>query len=846
MGNRIKNPAFLLGGRELRIARVEDRVQLPGSPPPPRRPFSNHIPMKPRLHSYLATFFATLLLGSPLGLAAPLDLTKTKPDKTSNDYNLGPTGAQGWMQVEHGMTEESRQILITKVEKGSPADGKLAEGDVILGVFGQPFTTDARRTFGLAIGRAEAVDGLLPLTVWRKDKSAPVTLKLQVMGAYSDTSPYNCPKAKKILEQGLAVLAKNPGKENALHTNDLALLAAGRPEDVELVKKSALALAQGTPDVEKLWSESNHGGMHAWHHGYSNLFLCEYYLATGDKTVLPAIRSLTTTIVRGQGYFGTWGHGYVPPSKDGKLHGPVPPYGPVNAAGLPCFISIILALKCGIGDPELLPAIDRANQFFSYYTGKGSIPYGEHRPGAVHDDNGKSSMTAVAFTLEGRKPEAQFFSKMVTASYESREWGHTGNGFSYQWGPVAANCGGPKAMAAFMKELRWYYDLARRWDGSFVNVATGGGTASSYHGTIGATGSYMLAYAAPLKKLAITGRNTQPDLWLSDRDVAEAIAAERWVGEGAYEKRTTKQLLDGLGSWSPRERDSSAKELGKRKDDVLAPLVAMTKSKNPNARLGAVNALGQLKARAVPALDTLAALLNDDDRWLRVQTAEALRTIGPDAKAVLPQMLKAATVKDATDQMQFGVGALAYALFYPGGAYGPKGLLAGSIREISKDQLYPVIRTIVTNPDSAARGCLKSAYANFTIEDMQALAPEVVTSISEMATANTMFSKGVRLGGIQALARLKIEEGIPLTLMMMNLPDWGKAYIRAESLKVLKEYRGAAKSVVPDLKKIAEESPKEKAAIMEVVGIIESDTNPPKLISLKEHLKKQPPVGRSK
>jgi hypothetical protein len=807
--------------------------------------------MKPHRHSCLATFLAVLLLVGPLGFAAPkpkgalIDLTKSKPDKTNNDYNLGPTGALGWMYVESGMTEEARQILITKVEKGSPADGKLEVGDVILGVFGQPFTTDARRTFGLAIGRAEAADGVLPLTVWRSNKTETVILQLQVIGAYSETSPYNCPKAAKILEQGLAVIAKNIGKDARFHINELALLASGKPEYLDLVRKRAQEVAAGTPDGEALWSKSNHGGMHAWGHGYSNLFLCEYYLATGDKSVLPAIRSYTTTIARGQGHFGTWGHGYVPPTKDGKLHGPVPPYGPVNASGLPCFVSIILALKCGLEDPELLPAIDRANQFFGYYSGKGSIPYGEHRPGPVHDDNGKSSMTAVAFTLEGRKPEAQFFAKMVTASYESREWGHTGNGFSYLWGPIAANCGGPKAMAAFMKELRWYYDLARRWDGSFVNVGTGGGTSSAYY-AISATGSYMLGYAVPLKKLAITGRNVQSDLWLSDKDIAEAIAAERWVGAGSYDKRPVQQLLDGLGSWSPRERIESAQELAKRKDDVLQQLVEMTKSKNPNARLGAVNALGELRKRAIPALDTLAALLHDDDRWLRVQTSEALRTIGADAKAVLPQMLKAATVKDTTDPMQFGVGALAYALFYPGGAYGPKGILAekGSFEAIPKEQIYPVIRMVAVNPDSAARGCLKSAYANFTLEDLQALAPEVVTSISEMATANAMFSKGIRLAGIQAMARLKIEEGIPLTIMMMNLPDWGKAYIRAESLKVLKEYRGAAKSVVPDLKKIADESPKEKAAIMEVVSLIESDTNPPKLISLKEHLKKQPAVGQ--
>jgi len=133
-----------------------------------------------------------------------------------------------------------------------------------------------------------------------------------------------------------------------------------------------------------------------------------------------------------------------------------PPYGPVNQAGLPGFVSLVLAEKCGIEDPELRPAIARANRFFGYYAGKGAIPYGEHRPGMCHDDNGKTSLAAMAFAVQGKRAETQFFSKMVTASHESREWGHTGNPFSYIWGPIAANCGGPEAMAAFMKELRWY------------------------------------------------------------------------------------------------------------------------------------------------------------------------------------------------------------------------------------------------------------------------------------------------------------------------------------------------------------------------------------------------------
>ena len=186
--------------------------------------------------------------------APTIDLTQETPAKTDNSYNLGPTGALGWMQVEADMTENSRQILITVVEIGSPAAGKLEVGDVILGVFGKPFTEDARRVFGRAIGQAEgeAARGLLPLTVSRKGKVQEIVLKLQVMGSYSETSLYNCPKAKKILEQGLVILAKNPEKDNKLHTNELALLAAGRPEDLEILRKSAHEIATKSPDVEAL------------------------------------------------------------------------------------------------------------------------------------------------------------------------------------------------------------------------------------------------------------------------------------------------------------------------------------------------------------------------------------------------------------------------------------------------------------------------------------------------------------------------------------------------------------------------------------------------------------------
>ena len=68
--------------------------------------------------------------------------------------------------------------------------------------------------------------------------------------------------------------------------------------------------------------------MVVWDWGYKNLFLCEYYLLTGDKEVLHAINEYTVTLAKGQGMYGTFGHGISDRTEDGKLHGSIPPYGP--------------------------------------------------------------------------------------------------------------------------------------------------------------------------------------------------------------------------------------------------------------------------------------------------------------------------------------------------------------------------------------------------------------------------------------------------------------------------------------------------------------------------------------
>ena len=340
-------------------------------------------------------FCATLLAAAALALAAgPAnvpDLTKSslcqegknkgkRVTEVTSDMNLGPTGLRGWIWAEQKTTatRDARQILVTAVDSGSPAEGKVHVEDVILGVNGKPFDSDARRALAAAITAAEtdAGAGKLNLVVYRqKGRTEPVTLQLKVLGTYSQTAPINCPKTAKIIDAacksivsriGTGAKGERPSLGGGIDSmiNGLGLLATGRAEYLPLVKAQAAGVVAIKPEQDSLCT---------WAFGYRNLFLCEYYLATGDKSVLPAIKTYSLAIARGASNVGTWGHGF-------QVGGVDSGYGCMNAAGIPCVISLILAGKCGIKDPVLDVALARGIKFVQPYTGLGGIPYGDHVP----------------------------------------------------------------------------------------------------------------------------------------------------------------------------------------------------------------------------------------------------------------------------------------------------------------------------------------------------------------------------------------------------------------------------------------------------------------------------------
>ncbi len=133
-----------------------------------------------------------LTLGMSSSAHAGRGKTMAKPDFTEGDsipegatqnWTLGATGARGWIYSKKMETSEARQIYIVEVDKGSPADGVLKAGDVILGVSGKSFSYDPRTELGKALTTAEseAGKGKLSLIRWRAGKQIKVTVKLPII-----------------------------------------------------------------------------------------------------------------------------------------------------------------------------------------------------------------------------------------------------------------------------------------------------------------------------------------------------------------------------------------------------------------------------------------------------------------------------------------------------------------------------------------------------------------------------------------------------------------------------------------------------------------------------------------
>ena len=735
-------------------------------------------------------FIAAALCVAGQAFAQAPDLTAGGVPNDNDQWNLGPTGMAGWCYREGIKTPNARQFLVRSVATGSPAAGIMAVNDVILGASGTGadpvnFTQDARIAFAQAITDAEAQSpATLKILLWRAGVTSIVSLTLETLGAYSATAPYDCPKSAAILEKGIQWMMNTNANDGNWRYSALTLLAANDPNNPNNVARQTKATTDSrqlilTPETIARYMTplSMNADAKPWHIGPKLIALSEYYLQTGDPDpdVMASIRAYAHCIANGQSMFGTCGHYFTNPGfRNTPVNGPYNVgYGPINNAAIPCYIGLTLAKKCGLTDPEIMAGIERAGTFYAQYTHNGCAGYGEHLPYMGHDTNGKAGLQALAFQLEGDRLEStRYYAKASTAAaIAERDIGHTGSFFAFLYAPLGANVGGPDAMAYYFRETKWMYELARRWDGSFVynSFSSGGVEVDSLVGQGGCLMAtpMLLTYAMPLRQTYLTGKNQNTANWITPAEMPEVTFASAHTYDPAT--RTTTELLQDITSWSPKQRLNAAREIDLRTSEyatVLPTLHAMAANASASfySRAGACQTLGLIgDSSSVPVL---LPLVTHSNFVIRFHASSAIASIpGATLKSHVTALMQACITNakpllplDAEDPMQTVNGNLCSALFAPHAAFYTHDLVG-----VDRELLYGAMRICAANAQAGVRNGLSTIYPKLTQTDIDKVGDVFVNIAYENAPAG-MGTTGAREPAMSFLQSKGKAEGVPLAI----------------------------------------------------------------------------------
>ena len=335
--------------------------------------------------------------------------------------NVGPTGIRA--RITH---EQPKYLTVKYVFKKSPAAGLVGIDDIIVGANGKRMNVE--HTFGRRydgwegpmlemsklIEDSQGKDGKLELIVWPGGNQAEektVAVQIDPVGRFSPTWPYHCPRSDKLLIELCDFLEdeyKRAGTfEKMTHTHSaavLALMAGGEKKHMRLVKD----ILDGYGS--KRYDPTNANGFPAWGQVHDGIVMGEYYLLTKDRSLLPAIESLTATL-----------HDSVWPEAGGLSHRPFAAIQRRMAAGGPKGYGA-MALPAGLGMVALSlfkeagldyaePAYNRIHQGYLDSAGSnGEIGYGfnswDHAVIVLEDPKGapKNSPKGIGFEcLEGMK-----------------------------------------------------------------------------------------------------------------------------------------------------------------------------------------------------------------------------------------------------------------------------------------------------------------------------------------------------------------------------------------------------------------------------------------------------------
>lgn len=427
---------------------------------------------------------------------------------------------------------------VRKVKQGSPADGKVFEGDVIYSANGNMLGDKAWEVMGAAITESETreAEGKLVLGLRRDGKNMDVELTLEVMGTYSPTAPYDCPKTEKIIGDLERWLIQDGAGAGYLNTDALFMLATGNPELQGYVRRIVYKiLEKKLPDVP---IDGRKAGK-SWYNSAEALLLSEYYLATGDTNVLAHLKFACDRLAATQNKeFGGWRHNFP-----GGAH-----YGLIPNAGLPGAMGMNFAIKAGV-DIDMDSYHLAIKHFEDKRADSGYLIYGYGKltmdkppvfdpekilNGKMDSFNGGLSAAAILMNHTGNYKGAHLTSMISAYAWNNTFGGHGGNFWNNFWTPLGAQQHSKNAFIHFWRNYRWYRESNRMFDGSLIQHESG---------KVGA--GCGVALVAPRERLRITGAPDSPFETDAPESLKPALEAYRNKDYVTAAKRGEELLASG-------------------------------------------------------------------------------------------------------------------------------------------------------------------------------------------------------------------------------------------------------------------------------------------------------------
>jgi len=148
------------------------------------------------------------------------------------------------------------------------------------------------------------------------------------------------------------------------------------------------------------------------------------------------------------------------------------------------------------------------------------------------------------------------------------------------------------------------------------------------------------------------------------------------------------------------------------------------------------------------------------------------------------------------DPIQLTHGELAATLF--------GNVMKNSIEGVDRKWLYPAIQAVALNADGMARATLRKTFEKLlTLEDVEALGPDLVAAVRTPSPADKMFANEIRMGAYKALAKYHYKEGIAAAVIFAKTQGGhGSQKRTGEIMKELIPYGTAAREVLPGLKEL--------------------------------------------